>query len=108
DWRTVLILAVPGFIGAFAGATFLAGLNGDAATPWISGLLLALGIYVIWRFLALGGARPTFKARPGKTLLVPIGLVGGALDAIGGGVRCRPAPGCRDAGMPGCTGRSTT
>ncbi|KZE21475.1 sulfite exporter TauE/SafE family protein [Brevibacterium casei] len=85
DWRTVLILAVPGFIGAFAGATFLAGLNGDAATPWISGLLLALGIYVIWRFLALGGARPTFKARPGKTLLVPIGLVGGALDAIGGG-----------------------
>ncbi|MCT1447882.1 sulfite exporter TauE/SafE family protein [Brevibacterium casei] len=85
DWRTVLILAVPGFIGAFAGATFLAGLNGDAATPWISGLLLALGVYVIWRFLALGGARPTFKARPGKTLLVPIGLVGGALDAIGGG-----------------------
>lgn len=85
DWRTVLILAVPGFIGAFAGATFLAGLNGDAATPWISGLLLALGIYVIWRFLALGGARPTFKARPGNTLLVPIGLVGGALDAIGGG-----------------------
>ena len=85
DWRTVLILAVPGFVGAFAGATFLAGLNGDAATPWISGLLLALGVYVIWRFLALGGARPTFKGRPGKGLLVPIGLVGGALDAIGGG-----------------------
>lgn len=85
DWRTVLILAVPGFVGAFAGATFLAGLNGDAATPWISGLLLALGVYVIWRFLALGGARPTFKARPGTKLLVPIGLVGGALDAIGGG-----------------------
>ncbi len=55
------------------------------ATPWISGLLLALGVYVIWRFLALGGARPTFKGRPGKGLLVPIGLVGGALDAIGGG-----------------------
>ena len=85
DWRTVLILAVPGFVGAFAGATFLAGLNGDAATPWISGLLLALGVYVIWRFLALGGARPTFKTRPGTKLLVPIGLVGGALDAIGGG-----------------------
>lgn len=85
DWRTVLILAVPGFIGAFAGATFLAGLNGDAATPWISGILLALGVYVVWRFLALGGARPTFKGRPGKGLLVPIGLVGGALDAIGGG-----------------------
>ena len=85
DWKTVSILAVPGFIGAFAGATFLAGLSGDAATPWISGILLALGVYVIWRFLALGGRRPTFKGRPGVKLLVPVGLVGGALDSIGGG-----------------------
>lgn len=85
DWRTVSILAVPGFIGAFAGATFLASLNGDAATPWISGILLALGVYVIWRFLALGGQRPTFKSRPGVAFLVPVGLVGGALDSIGGG-----------------------
>lgn len=85
DWKTVSILAVPGFIGAFVGATFLAGLNGDAATPWISGILLALGIYVIWRFLALGGRRPVFKGRPGVKLLIPVGLVGGALDSIGGG-----------------------
>lgn len=85
DWKTVSILAVPGFIGAFAGATFLAGLSGDAATPWISGILLVLGIYVIWRFLALGGRRPVFKGRPGMKLLVPVGLIGGALDSIGGG-----------------------
>ncbi|MCF2572372.1 sulfite exporter TauE/SafE family protein [Brevibacterium sp. UCMA 11754] len=85
DWKTVSILAVPGFIGAFAGATFLAGLSGDAATPWISGILLLLGVYVIWRFLALGGRRPTFKGRPGPKLLVPVGLIGGALDSIGGG-----------------------
>lgn len=85
DWKTVVILAIPGFVGAFAGATFLSGLNGDAATPWVSGILLLLGIYVIWRFLALGGRRPVFKGRPGARLLVPIGLVGGALDAIGGG-----------------------
>lgn len=85
DWKTVGILAVPGFIGAFGGATFLSGLNGDGATPWISGILLALGIYVIWRFLALGGRRPEFRGRPGAKLLVPVGLVGGALDSIGGG-----------------------
>jgi uncharacterized membrane protein YfcA len=85
DWKTVSILAVPGFIGAFGGATFLSGLNGDGATPWISGILLALGIYVIWRFLALGGRRPEFKGRPGTKLLIPVGLVGGALDSIGGG-----------------------
>ena len=40
DWRTVSILAVPGFVGAFAGATFLASLDGDAAKPWVAGLLL--------------------------------------------------------------------
>ncbi len=85
DWRTVSILAVPGFVGAFAGATFLASLDGDAAKPWVAGLLLALGVYVVYRFLVLGGRRPTFKARPPVAMLAPMGLVGGALDSIGGG-----------------------
>ncbi|SDE12416.1 sulfite exporter TauE/SafE family protein [Nocardioides lianchengensis] len=85
DWRTVGVLAVPGFVGAFAGATFLASLDGEAAAPWVAGILLALGGYVIWRFLVLGGRRPTFKARPGVRMLVPVGVVGGALDAVGGG-----------------------
>lgn len=85
DWRTVSILAVPGFVGAFAGATFLASLDGDAAKPWVAGILLGLGLYVIWRFLVLGGRRPTFKARPSAAMLAPMGVVGGALDAIGGG-----------------------
>jgi uncharacterized protein len=85
DWKTVGILAVPGFVGAFAGATFLASLPADTAKPWVSGLLLALGLYVIYRFLVLGGRRPTFKSRPGAKFLVPVGLVGGTLDSIGGG-----------------------
>lgn len=85
DWRTVGILAVPGFVGAFVGATFLASLPGDVATPWVAALLLALGGYVIWRFLALGGRRPTFKTRPSALFLVPIGLVAGTMDAVGGG-----------------------
>lgn len=85
DWRTVSILAIPGFIGAFAGATFLVSLDGDLAKPWVAGLLAALGGYVLWRFLVLGGRRPTFKSRPGARMLVPMGLVGGTLDAVGGG-----------------------
>src|SRR6187200_2811248 len=48
DWRTVSILAVPGFVGAFAGATFLASLDGDTAKPWVAGILLGLGVYVVW------------------------------------------------------------
>lgn len=85
DWRTVSILAVPGFIGAFVGATFLASLDGATAKPWVAGILLGLGAYVVWRFLVLGGRRPTFKSRPPAALLAPMGLAGGALDAIGGG-----------------------
>ncbi|MBC9732642.1 sulfite exporter TauE/SafE family protein [Nocardioides marmotae] len=85
DWRTVSILAVPGFVGAFAGATFLSNLNGDTAKPWVAAILLGLGVYVIWRFLVLGGRRPTFKSRPSAKMLAPMGLAGGALDAIGGG-----------------------
>ena len=86
DWRTVGIIAVPGGIGAFAGATLLASLPGDAAKPWVAGLLLALGVYVIWRFLALGGRRPHFSGkRHSIGFLTPLGLVGGLLDSIGGG-----------------------
>src|SRR3546814_9233315 len=64
DWRTVGILAVPGFVGAFVGATFLVSIDGDTAKPWVGALLLGLGVYVIYRFLVLGGQRPTFKERP--------------------------------------------
>ncbi|WP_181309808.1 sulfite exporter TauE/SafE family protein [Nocardioides campestrisoli] len=85
DWRTVMILAGPGFVGAFAGATILVNIDGEMAKPIVAGILLTLGVYVIWRFLVLGGRRPTFKGRPSATFLAPIGLFGGALDAIGGG-----------------------
>lgn len=85
DWRTVGILAAPGFIGAFAGATFLSSLDGDATKPLVSIILFSLGVYVIYRFLALGGRRPQFKTRPSAFFLAPMGLFGGALDSIGGG-----------------------
>jgi hypothetical protein len=85
DWRTVSILALPGFVGAFAGATLLSNLNGDVAKPVVAVILLSLGTYVIYRFLRLGGRRPSFRARPSAGFLAPMGLVGGALDAVGGG-----------------------
>jgi uncharacterized membrane protein YfcA len=85
DWRTVGIIAVPGGIGAFAGATFLSSIPGDTAKPWVAALLLALGVYVIWRFLALGGRRPQFRHRPSAAFLAPLGVVAGLMDAIGGG-----------------------
>ncbi len=85
DWRTVSILAVPGFVGAFLGATLLSSLDAAVAKPVVAVILLGLGFYVVYRFLRLGGARPTFKGHPSAMFLAPMGLVAGTLDAVGGG-----------------------
>lgn len=85
DWRIVTILAVPGGIGAFLGATVLTGLDGDVAKPLVAVLLLALGVYVLVRFLVLDGRRPRPHGRVQAAFLVPLGLAGGVLDALGGG-----------------------
>lgn len=84
DWRTVSILAVPGFVGAFVGATLLAGLDADRAVPVVATVLLVLGTYVTLRFLSVSG-RLRFQDRPSKRFLMPMGLVAGTLDALGGG-----------------------
>ncbi len=79
------IIAIPGGIGAFVGATFLSNIDGDVAKPWVAFLLLGLGLYVMWRFLVLGGRRPVFKGKESGFFLAPLGLVAGTMDAIGGG-----------------------
>ena len=85
DWRVVRIMAIPGGVFAFIGATFLVSLPGDTAKPWVALLLLSLGVYVVYRFLRLGGRRPTFRGRVKARFLVPLAAVAGTMDAIGGG-----------------------
>jgi len=85
DWRTVGILALPGAVGAFAGATWLASLDAAVAKPWVSAILLLLGAYVMWRFLVLRGRRPQFRGHHSPAFLAPLGLFAGAMDALGGG-----------------------
>lgn len=84
DWRTVSILAVPGFVGAFAGATLLSDLDADRAVPVVATVLVVLGSYVTLRFLA-SPRRLQFRGRPSKRFLMPMGLLAGTLDAVGGG-----------------------
>jgi uncharacterized protein len=83
DWRTVGVLAAPGFVGAFAGATLLVNLDTDVAVPVVAVLLIALGTFVTFRFLT--PRRLTFGPRPGARFLAPLGLFAGALDSVGGG-----------------------
>ena len=85
DWRVVGRIALPGAIGAFAGATFLSSISTEAAAPWMAGILFLLGGYLLLRF-----ARPlptvTPNSRPLRSrFLAPLGLVAGFVDATGGG-----------------------
>lgn len=84
DWQVARRIAVPGAIGAFVGAVLLSGLSTASSRPISSSLLFLLGIYVLIRFLK-GGLRPLRKGVPRLRFLIPVGLVGGFVDATGGG-----------------------
>jgi hypothetical protein len=85
DWRVVGILAVPGAIGAVLGAYVLVNLTEDAE-PYMAGILLLLGVYVLVRFSSRAVARRVVTGpRPGGRFLGPLGLIAGFLDASGGG-----------------------
>lgn len=84
DWKVVLTLGVPGAVGAFLGATALSSISTEAAGPWMSTILLALGIYVLLRF-AIRPLRRRQLTGVSPKLLAPLGLVAGFVDATGGG-----------------------
>lgn len=85
DWRIVRNLGVPGAVGAFTGAVLLSTVSTEFARPWMAGILLALGAYILIRF-SYGGT-PIPRGRPylRRRHLVPLGAVAGFVDASGGG-----------------------
>ena len=85
DWRAVAWLALPGGVGAFAGAVALSSLSAEAVVPFVALFLLLLGGYVLVRFAFLGGRAPARSGAVGRKVLGPLGLVAGFLDAMGGG-----------------------
>jgi uncharacterized membrane protein YfcA len=85
DWKIVLRLGVPGAVGAFAGATFLSGLTTASAKPWMAGILLGLGVYVLLRFTFGTLKQPEGKTSLRARFLSPLGLIAGFIDATGGG-----------------------
>ncbi|GAA5163970.1 sulfite exporter TauE/SafE family protein [Ornithinimicrobium tianjinense] len=85
DWKVVLRIGVPGAVGAFAGATVLSSLDTEVARPLTSGILLALGVYILVRF-ATSAPRADRLGQPlRRRFLSPLGLFAGFLDATGGG-----------------------
>jgi uncharacterized protein len=85
DWRTVRRIGIPGALGGFVGAILLSSISADVAKPWMAGILLVLGVYILLRF-TIGrpprrGGRPYVRGR----YLAPLGLGAGLIDATGGG-----------------------
>ncbi len=79
SWRLFARLVVPGVIGGVAGAYVLTEISAAAARPFVLAYLSAIGLYLIWR----GFHFPPVRRDP--KVVEPLGLVGGFLDAAGGG-----------------------
>lgn len=85
DWRTVRRIGIPGAIGAFIGAVVLSSISAEIARPWMAGVLLALGVYILCRFTFFGVPKPKGRRYVRGRYLAPLGLGAGFVDATGGG-----------------------
>jgi uncharacterized membrane protein YfcA len=79
DWKLLARLAVPGIVGAAIGAYVLTQIDGATAKPFVLAYLAAIGLFLTWR-----GVRYPPHHKPAR-IVEPLGLVGGFLDAAGGG-----------------------
>ncbi|MCY7338771.1 MAG: sulfite exporter TauE/SafE family protein, partial [Sphingomonas bacterium] len=79
DWKLFSRIVIPGMIGGITGAYLLSNVSADAAKPIVLTYLAGLGLYLLYR-----GAMHRHTERQPK-VVAPLGLVGGFLDAAGGG-----------------------
>ncbi|WP_340588604.1 sulfite exporter TauE/SafE family protein [Erythrobacter alti] len=79
DKRLFFRLLIPGVIGGAAGAYLLASIPGDLIKPFVLIYLAGIGVWLLVRGLLYPP-----KLREAKHV-APLGLVGGFLDAAGGG-----------------------
>ncbi len=77
------VIALPGVVGAFVGAVILTAVASNAARLWMACILFVLGLVIIARFGFGRSLLPEVRARTRH--LWPVGLVGGFVDATGGG-----------------------
>ncbi len=79
DKRLFFRLLIPGITGGLLGAYVLTSFDADVVKPFVLLYLSGIGIYLLWR-----GILYPPKIKEAK-LIAPLGLLGGFLDAAGGG-----------------------
>ncbi|KQY89532.1 sulfite exporter TauE/SafE family protein [Brevundimonas sp. Root1423] len=80
DWRLLVPLAIAGVIGGCLGAYVLAGIEGDVIKPFVIAYLGLMGLYILWR-----AGHDILIKHIRSWVTWPLGLIGGFLDAVGGG-----------------------
>ena len=80
DWKLFWRLVPFGILGGLTGAYVLTSFDGDMMRPFVAAYLSAVGIYLVVRSFT---HRPSKPVRP--AVVPPLALVGGFLDASGGG-----------------------
>lgn len=85
DAKVVLKLGIPGAIGGFAGATVLSHISTESSKTYVAGVLIVLGLLIVVRFGFNVRLIPPFAKQLRLTALGPLGLIGGFVDASGGG-----------------------
>lgn len=79
DKTLFLRLLIPGIIGGVTGAYLLTNVDGNVVKPFVLGYLVLVGVYLLIRGILF----PPKTAKP--KVVEPLGLIGGFLDAAGGG-----------------------
>jgi uncharacterized membrane protein YfcA len=85
DWKVVAKIGLPGAVGAFCGAHLLSSISASLSRPVMAVVLTALGCYLLASFTFRGFDRRNLGKPVRAGFLLPLGLVGGFVNAIGGG-----------------------
>ncbi|WP_232677933.1 sulfite exporter TauE/SafE family protein [Nocardioides sp. R-C-SC26] len=85
DPKILVRVALPGMVGGFLGAVVLTSISLEAAKGSMAGLLIFFGVVILARFGFGVRIIPTPKNGHTARWLSPIGLLGGFVDATGGG-----------------------
>ena len=79
DWKLFRRLALPGIVGGILGAYVLSNIDAAVVKPFVLAYLAGIGVLLAYR-----GFKYPPHHKPPKHV-APLGLVGGFLDAAGGG-----------------------